>query len=84
MKRPLGFADKLRIIIKWLRQHKEFGLVGTCSVCQSTRVSRTGQKEERHESVEKYTAFYLSADCGSTAEARETWHARPKAPETNE
>jgi hypothetical protein len=84
MKRPLGFSDKLRIFIKWMRQHKDFGLVGTCSVCQSTRVRRIDSKDEREGFNVSYTATYECMDCEAMAVAHETWKARPEAVKTTE
>lgn len=72
-KMKMRLRDKARIIIKWMRKHKDYGLVASCSSCQSTRVRREKSTEEEKEGTVFYSAIYECMDCHSIAVCTETW-----------
>ena len=77
MKRSLTIRDKLRLFIKWMTDHKDYGLICTCTYCQSTRIKRTDPHEVHADGEARYTARYECMDCNAVAEAQETWKLRP-------
>lgn len=77
MKRELSFLDKLRYFILWMRGMQGYGLIGTCSICNSSKLSRSVVKDEK----DFYSATYTCHSCGSSAYAYELW---TKASETDE
>jgi hypothetical protein len=74
MKRKFSFIDKLRIFIHWMSDHKDYGLIATCSICQSTRLKRLdGSTETENTGGVLYCASYECMDCHATAKCFEDW-----------
>jgi hypothetical protein len=74
VKREIGFFDKLRIFAHWMKQHKNCGLITTCSFCDSTSVIRFDSKDKIHSNGDRsYAAMYRCLDCNAIAMADEAW-----------
>jgi hypothetical protein len=74
MKRHITLGDKTKLFIKWMRGHADYGLLAACSCCNSTRIKRTGSREDDvFKGVRSYNATYECMDCRATATCTETW-----------
>lgn len=74
MKNDLGLFDKIRIFSKWLRDQKNFGLIGSCDLCHSSKIIRLEHRTHRiDDNTVEYTASYKCMNCNAEARAREIW-----------
>jgi hypothetical protein len=69
MKRRLSLFDKCKMFYKWLNGQDGFGLIGSCGLCNSTKLSRLKFIEDG----EEYSAIYKCESCGAEAQVSEIW-----------
>lgn len=65
--------DKVRIIIYWLKQHKDCGLMTTCGICGSTRIQRLSSSNFTNKNGNTYKAKYKCLNCNALGSNEEVW-----------
>lgn len=73
MKRKITVVDKVSIFMKWIRNLDGFGLIGSCDLCQSSKLRRVDHQTKQVGGSIEYSAIYECLNCGGSAKAVEIW-----------